>query len=375
MKKLLNLVPMFLVLLTVLGSPTHAQYKGKYVGWSTGYVYGAGTIPAGVYKAFTHLMNFHVTVDGSGGLGTGDLRQSNQKDFVAKCHANGVKALLSIGGEGEHANFVAACANASTQTTLVKNIIDMTVSNGYDGVDLDWEVAEDPAYDGNKANVAKFLAFHKEVWDAVKTHPGLMITAAITDDWYPNCSAAVCSMMDQANGMSYDISAANEYKDAAIVFKLGAPKANHGIGFDMNNLADNLAKCRLAIDSGFGGVMAWDVTKGNQAAFDSIARYVTHVPVNLRASERMGNDARLFVKGNGAGGMTLVSYSLPSALRGTPVELGMYGMDGALVKSLFHGKGNSGAFLLPVDKAHPGAYVLKLSANSSVQTAKTIVLK
>lgn len=362
-------------MLAVMSSATQAQYKGKYVGWSTGYVYGSGTLNPGVYKAFTHLMNFHVTVTASGGLGTGDLRQSNQQGFVSACHANGVKALLSIGGEGEHNNFVAACANAGTQTTLVKNIMNMVISNGYDGVDLDWEVAEDPSYDNNPANVAKFVAFHKQVRDSVKAHPPLLIMAAITDDWYPNCSAAVCAMMDQANGMSYDISAANEYKDASIVFKLGAPKANHGIGFDMNNLADNLAKCRLAIDSGFGGVMAWDVTRGNAAAFDSIAHYVSHVPTNLGSFARPGNDVRLFVKNDGMGGVTLVSYSVPASVNGTWVDLGMYDVNGALVKTIFRGKSNSGPFAVPMDKNRAGAYIFKLSADSYVRTAKAIVVK
>ncbi len=265
------------LLLAVLACAAHAQYKGKYVGWSTGYYYG-GTLSEGVFKAFTHLMNFHVTVSGNGSLGTGDLRGSDQAAFVANCHAHKVKALLSIGGEGDHPGFAAACLNASTQTTLVKNIMDMTLKYGYDGVDLDWEVAEDPNYDNSPANVARFLAFHKQVRDSVRLHPPLMITAAITDDWYPNCSAAVCSIMDQANSMSYDQTAASEWRDASIVFKLGAPKANHGIGFDMNNLADNLAKCRLAIDSSFGGVMAWDVGKSAANAYDSIAHYVTHTP-------------------------------------------------------------------------------------------------
>ena len=268
----------FPLLIAALACAAHAQYKGKYVGWSTGYYYG-GTLGEGVFKAFTHLMNFHVTVSANGSLGTGDLRGSDQAAFVAACHAHGVKALLSIGGEGEHPGFAAACSNASTQTTLVKNILAMTLKYGYDGVDLDWEVAEDPNYDNNPANVARFLAFHKEVRDSVRTHKGLMITAAITDDWYPNCSAAVCPIMDQANSMSYDQTAASEWRDASIVFKLGAPKANHGIGFDMSNLADNLAKCRLAIDSGFGGVMGWDVGKSSATAYDSLARYVTHTPV------------------------------------------------------------------------------------------------
>jgi chitinase len=263
------------LMLLVMSSFTQAQYKGKYVGWSTGHVYGGGTLNTKLFAAFTHLVNFHITVNTNGTLGTGDLPQSNQANFVSVCHANNVKALLDIGGQGEHAHLVAATATAALQTTLVKNIMAMTLQYGYDGVDLDWEVAEDPNCDNNTAKVAHFKAFHQQVHDSVKAHPPLLITAAVTDDWYPNCSAAVCAMMDQANGMSYDISAANELNDANSLFRLGAPKSNHGIGFDMNSqgAADNLAKCRLAIDNSFGGVMAWDVTGFSAAMLDSLARY------------------------------------------------------------------------------------------------------
>jgi hypothetical protein len=370
MRKLLNLVSICLA----LGVSAHAQYKGKYVGWSTGYVYGGGAIKAGVYKAFTHLMNFHVTVTNTGGLGTGDLYQKDHKAFVADCHAHGVKAILSIGGEGEHGHFNASCSNPATQTALVKAIIDMTLAGGYDGVDLDWEVAEDPAYDNNPANVAKFKAFHQQVVDSVKKHPPLLVMAAITDDWYPNCSASVCAMMDQANGMSYDISAANEYKDASIVFRLGAPKANHGIGFDMRNLADNLAKCRLAIDSGFGGVMAWDVNKSTDMAYDSIAHYVNHSTTRIGPFAGASNRAYLIVGSNGNGGTT-VSYSAPSALKGGRVDLGMYDVRGIRIRTIFSGTGNPGPFLVPVDKNRPGAYLIKLKSDEGIHTAKVIAAK
>jgi hypothetical protein len=330
-----------LLFIALAGSIAQAQYKGKYVGWSTGYVYGGGGLQPGVYKAFTHLMNFHVTVTGDGGLGTGDLYQQNHQAFVADCHAHGVKAILSIGGEGEHGHFVAACSNAGTQTKLVKNIMDMTLAGGYDGVDLDWESAEDGGYDSKPANVAIFKAFHQEVVDAVRTHPGLLVTAALTDDWYPNCTAAVCPIVDQANGMSYDISAANEYKDAEIVFKLGAPKANHGIGFDMKNLGDNLAKCRLAIDSSFGGVMAWDVNKSSGSVYDSLARYVSHATTGVRPFIR-GSQGRLVVQ-NG----TLRFHS-------------GYDVKGAL---------------MPVAARSAGAYVFRLPAAGKASPAKAILLK
>jgi hypothetical protein len=374
MKKFFSLFLMMLL----MSSFTYAQYKGKYVGWSMGYVYGT-PMSAGLYKAFTHLCNFHVTVTTSGGLGTGDLRNAHAS-FVSACHANGVKAILSIGGQGEHFNFNGACSNSTTQTTLVKNIINMTRQNGYDGVDLDWEVAEDPSYDGNTANVQKFYKFHKQVWDSVKAHPPLLITAAITDDWYPNCSAIVCSMMDQANGMSYDISAAREYADASIVFRLGAPKANHGIGFDMNTfgLADNLAKCRLAIDSGFGGVMAWSVTGFSAAMLDSLARYVNpnRTTIALAPSRmRTVDGANLFVRNKKGSGVSEIFFSVPSSVNGTMVDLGMYDVKGGLVKTVFHGARNAGSFVVGMDKTCAGTYIFKLSENSSVTATKAFFIK
>jgi hypothetical protein len=368
-----------LLMLLLMSSFTYAQYKGKYVGWSTGYVYGSGTLNAKLYKAFTHLVNFHVTVTTSGGLGTGDLRQSNQASFVQVCHQNGVKALLDIGGQGEHAHFVAATASAALQTTLVKNIMAMTLLNGYDGVDLDWEVAEDPNYDNSPANVAHFKAFHQQVHDSVKAHPPLLITVAVTDDWYPNCSAAVCAMMDQANGMSYDIKAANELNDANYVFRLGAPKGNHGIGFDMNSqgAADNLAKCRLAIDNGFGGVMMWSVTAAPDAFLDSLARYVNpnRTTIALAPSQmRHANPASLSVRINSATGLNEISFSVPSSVNGM-VDLGMYDLRGRLVKTVFHGTRNAGSFVAGMDKTCAGTYIFKLCENSSVAATKAFFIK
>ena len=363
-----------------MSSFTYGQYKGKYVGWSTGYVYGGGTLNTGLFKAFTHLVNFHITVNADGTLGTDDLPQSNQANFVSVCHTNGVKALLCIGGEGEHPHFVAATATAALQTTLVKNIIAMTRQYGYDGVDLDWEVAEDPNYDNSTANVAHFKAFHQQVHDSVKAHPPLMITAAVTDDWYPNCSAAVCAMMDQANGMSYDIKAANELNDANYVFRLGAPKSNHGIGFDMNSqgAADNLAKCRLAIDSGFGGVMMWSVTGATSAFLDSLARYVTHISTAIAVAPsqiRDANDANLLVRNNKISGVSEIFFSVPSSVNGTMVDLGMYDVKGELVKTVFRATRNAGSIVVGMDKTCAGTYIFKLSENSRVIATKAFFIK
>lgn len=377
MPKLFSVVLAFML----MTSFAQAQYKGKYVGWSTGYVYSNATITSTYGRAFTHLVNFHITLNTAGDLSTGDLKFTSHANFISQSHANGCKALLCIGGQGEHDHFKGACASAATQTTLVKNIMNMVRTNGYDGVDLDWEVAEDnDGWDNVAANQAMFLAFHKQVHDSIKAHPPLLITAAVTDDWYPHCSAEVCSMMDQANSMSYDQPAANELNDANSVFSLGAPKANHGIGFDMNSqgAADNLAKCRLAIDNAFGGVMMWAVTGATSAFLDSLARYVNpdRLPISVTNSQmRVASDATLLVRCNKLTGANEIFFTVPSSGSGMLVDLSMYDVQGRLVGTILHGMRTAGSFVAPITGNSAGTYVFRLSENTSVQSTKAFVVK
>ncbi len=374
-----------LLTIAVMSSFSFAQYKGKYVGWSTGYVYGRGTLSTTLGSAFTHLVNFHITVTTSGGLDTGDLPQSDQPNFVSMAHALGCKALLCIGGEGEHDHFVAATATAALQTTLIKNIMKMVISNGYDGVDLDWEVAEDdpqngPYWDDNPTNVAHFFAFHKQIRDSVRAHPPLIFTAAITDDWYPNCSAAICTLVVQANSMSYDQSDTSEWADAENVFRLGAPKSNHGIGFNMTSsyISDNCGKCRLAIDSGFGGVMGWSITGGSTAMFDSLARYVNKnaTPVVFNpVFAQTGNESSFFVKNDGTTGLTRVSYSIPTSVNGSLVDIGMFDVRGRLVGTVFHGVSNTGIFDIATMANPAGTYILRLSTNNNFHASRALVVR
>lgn len=65
-----------------------------------------------------------------------------QPELISKAHAAGVKVMISLGGDP--APFAAVSAHAGTRNALAKNLRDFVVSNGYDGVDLDWEYPEGP---------------------------------------------------------------------------------------------------------------------------------------------------------------------------------------------------------------------------------------
>jgi hypothetical protein len=320
-------------LILATGTFTQAQYKGKYVEGSAGYIFRGNTNQV-AWKAFTHLLNFQATVSGNGSIDAGNLAV-NSAAFVSACHQHGVKALVCIGGAGESPHFSAACGNAATQTTLVRNILNLLRSGGYDGVDMDWEAGEE---NDNAAMVAKFKGLHKELRDSIdKISPRPMMTAAVATDWYPNCTASIAGYVDQLNNMSYYNRVADMDKLFKPVLDKGVAKSLQGVGFgfdtdnEITDVKDIAAKCRYAIDNGYGGIMVWDITHAPASTMDTVARYVS------------------LAHGTGV-----------AAIRNTGR------IDAALSVTL---NGPAGR---PV---HPGAYFLRLSANANTGAARTLIVR
>jgi hypothetical protein len=362
------------VLLLSISSLGFAQYKGKYVNWSTGYLF-TGSLNARHYKAFTHIMDFGPKV-GSGSTVSGGRGSS----FVNACHANGVKALICFGGQGNSSANSAACATAAGRTKLVNNMIKAALAGGYDGIDMDWEPGEQNGFDGTPAKVEMFRAFHKELRDSIDARtPRLIFTAAVVFDWYPNCSAAIAPYVDQANSMTYydPVTKMPELLgDAALK---GTPHSKVGVGFgwdtdnEVRDTKDILAKCSYAIDNGFGGIMGWHITAAGTDVLDGIATYVTHTPATYvlpSAEERKARANALIANYDGMKRLREISYIVPRTPSNSAlVDLRMFNLNGALVKILVHGNSSSGNFTIPMDNGAigPGAYIVKLSAGSTTE--------
>jgi hypothetical protein len=375
MKKLLVLA----LAILVMSSFTQAQYKGKYEGWAIGYVF-QGSASAAHYKAFTHIVRFGQSAASNGNVNGG----AGTSSFVTACHNNGDKAIICIGGAGNAGAYATACANPSTRATLIHNILNLVRSNGYDGVDLDWEVGEDGSFDGTPSKVATYAALHKEMRDSInKMTPKPIFCSCAATLWYTNSCVAAAQYVDQLNNMSYY----NYVKDMNMIFapmiKAGVPKSRMGVGFgwdtdnEITDPNDIIAKCRYAIDSGYGGIMAWDITSAPTYVLDSIARYVTHNPVTLADAPLLiqhadGNGLFVCTTNNRTAGVTGIRYRAPS---GEMVELGMYDVKGALVHALYRGKSNAGIVGIPFDKTSPGTYVFRLSTASTMYTAKGFVTR
>jgi hypothetical protein len=382
MKKCLSLA----LVVLAMSSFTQAQYNGKYVTWSQGYLFNSKTFPPSAFKAFTELVNFQVTVSSNGSISLNSLSMSSTA-FVDSCHVHGDLAEVCIGGAGQSNNFISACGSASTQATLVHNIVNLVRQYGYDGVDLDWEEAETGGFEGNPAQIAMFAAFHKQIRDSVNAmNPKPMFTAAISTSWYPNGTIAIAPYVDQLNNMSYynNVSAMDGNFQPVVSKGIAKSKLSVGFGWDTDNEItdpnDILAKCRYAITNGYAGIMAWDIARAPTITtwiLDSISRYVTHASTAMaeKILEGQCSSEPLFVWNSGAAQTGEIMYLISADAAGKSVDLSLYDMRGILVKTLVHAPANPGVFRVRFVQNTAGAYVVKLSSGSKVRAAKTMIIR
>ncbi len=378
MKKQFSMFLMMLLLISV----SQAQYKGKYEGWSIGYLF-TGSLDAACYKAFTHLVKFGTAVS------NGAVNTNQSTSFATGCHNNGDKALLCIGGAGNSTAFSSACATSAGITNLVKSIMTAVRNGGFDGADMDWEEAEESGnFDGNATKVAMFSAFHKEMAESLHA-AGKIATAAVCFDWYPNGSQAAAQWEDQANSMTYynSVSDMPSLLGAGVIGSVPKSKIGVGFGWDTDNEItdpnDILSKCRWAIDNGYGGIMAWDIARAETITpwiLDSISHYVTHTvtAITLTPSNSRYENARnsgLFVRYDKATGVTEISFADQSSVGGSPVDLSMFDVRGRLVKTIFHGVNSSGRFDIPTGNNYAGAYIFRLSTNNGSYASKAFVVR
>lgn len=142
------------------------------------------------FRAMTHLALVHwmTTADG-----TVEPSQMDElaPSIISRAHADGVKAVMMLGGSDD-ANFASA-ASPAHQTVLVREVLSKIDALGLDGVDLDWELKID---DGSFSALAQALR---------RLRPSLIITAPIdpTLGGSGHLAAALAPYCDQVNMMSY----------------------------------------------------------------------------------------------------------------------------------------------------------------------------
>ncbi len=163
-------------------------------------VYPSSSIP---WAKLTHLCHAFVTPASTGSLviPSGFV----EAGMVSAAHAAGVKVLLSVGGGGGSANFSAVMANSTRRSTFVNAVYSFLKTNGYDGVDVDWEY---PATATDKANYSLMISdLRAKFVGSPAPAPSWLITAAVPNgNWAAQYIdfATVKAKMDFFNIMTYD---------------------------------------------------------------------------------------------------------------------------------------------------------------------------
>jgi chitinase len=123
----------------------HKRLMGYYPDWAKDQTpaYTAATIP---YSKVTHILHAFLLLDPSANGALQVDPELLEPALIRNAHKAGVKVIISIGGADstQEAAFSTIAASAHLRSLLAKNVLEFVRANGYDGVDIDWEVPNAP---------------------------------------------------------------------------------------------------------------------------------------------------------------------------------------------------------------------------------------
>jgi len=222
------------------------------------------------FSTLTHLMVGRIMPLSDGSINTTfDIDNTNgplfAKAAAQAAHAAGRKAILMLGGAGEHAGFVGAASNAN-RAKFVQNILARMDEYGFDGIDMDWEPVE-------QSDRAPLKAL---IHDLRTARPNMLLTMPVgivnanfpgeVDAYYGEIAAD----LDQINIMTYGMSGAYDGWDAWHFGPLFGEAASHPVSVDSSvqrYLSIGVPKAKLGIGMGFYGT-CW---KGVNQIGESVA--------------------------------------------------------------------------------------------------------
>lgn len=152
-------------------------------------------------ETFTHINHAFAWPNEQGGIeATSGTFDASIADHI---HNNNRKFLLSLGGWGTADGFAAVTSTYELRSVFISNILNIFISYGYDGADIDWEY---PQTNEQRNNLSLFIAELDSVLD--EFDPELLITMALptsnwAGQWYDMNS--LNQHVDYFNAMTYDI--------------------------------------------------------------------------------------------------------------------------------------------------------------------------
>ncbi len=184
----------------VLAGAQTPRVMGYYPAWGKTQTppYRAANIP---YAKLSHVLHAFLLADkaGDGTLNIpGDLLEP---ELISRAHAAGVRVSISVGGASgvQKKAFRSIAANPAYRAAFAQNLHSFVATNGYDGVDIDYEV---PVTEADKNNCTLMM-------QAIRAEfpPPLLVSMAVTSNppGYGNFDIqALTPIVDFFNVMTYD---------------------------------------------------------------------------------------------------------------------------------------------------------------------------
>jgi chitinase len=167
---------------------------GYYPDWNKG-ILPPSAIP---YRSLTHILHSFLipasdgTVSGLSAYGT----------LVQTAHLNNVKVLVSLGGWDQSSGFSPMAADTAARRRFVSTMTSFCVTNGYDGVDIDWEY---PKTTTDRANFRLLVHELRQSFDTLMPRRLISIAAPATSwsgQWFD--VEGMSGDLDWIGMMTYD---------------------------------------------------------------------------------------------------------------------------------------------------------------------------
>lgn len=326
---------------------------GKWVGgYYVGYQQDLYPPEAIDWDGLTHLMIGRVTPNQDGTLNTTfDIDPASGPELAKKlsslAHQNGKKAVVMLGGAGEHEGFASA-ASAANRADFVENLVALANEYGFDGFDIDWEPIE-------TVDQPDLLALTQALRAAM---PGGILTIPV--GWvnanFPDVDpffADMAALVDQVNIMSYSMAGAWDGWQSWHSSALYGEKGNTPTSVDASvkaYLAAGVPAEKLGVGIGFYG-SCWTppVTEPGQpvtgswiAADDNVMSYANILSTYYTPEARHWDEgARApylsFASPKGPQGCSYISYEDEESILEKAAYVKQQGLGGAIVWTIGQG--------------------------------------
>lgn len=161
------------------------------------------------FTVISHVIHFSIVPNADGSLNTSanNLTPAYSATLISQAHSAGAKVLVCVGGANSETGFLGATTSAR-RSTFISNLKSFVVSNGYDGLDIDWEPL--PAADFNQ--YTNFVLSLRSALNTLSPRKLLTVAAGAYPSYGdpPQSSyamfAALQDQFDQINVMTYDLS-------------------------------------------------------------------------------------------------------------------------------------------------------------------------